>query len=141
MDGQGVRVRVAGKAIQKKLSNVKTDATIISCTTMLLRFTLSTIIPQSGYKTKLPLNKYEAEVLASDSVSPNRRSKIFLTTDGFRAINHASGDWYARGKVDERVPYRATQNVQCNIPVRGGHHFLSTVKAEFARTPKRHLQA
>jgi hypothetical protein len=142
MAGQGVRVREAGKAIQKKQSNVKTDATIISRTTMLLCFTLSTIIPQSGYKTKLPLSKYEAEVLASNSVSPNRRSKIFLATEGFRTINRLSGDSYARGKVNERVPYRTTQNVQCNIPVRGGHHFLRfDCEAELARTPKRHLQA
>lgn len=54
---------------------------------MLPRFTLSTIIPQIGYKNMLPLSKYAAEVLASNSVSPNRRSKIFLSMYNFSPMN------------------------------------------------------
>jgi hypothetical protein len=63
------------------------DATVMSCSTMLLRFTLSTIIPQMGYKKIGPLSIYEAAVLASNSVSPNRRSKIFLKHDNFSPMN------------------------------------------------------
>ena len=55
---------------------------------MLPRFTLSTITPQMGYKNTLPLSKYAAEVLASNSVSPNRRSKIFLSMHSFSPMNH-----------------------------------------------------
>ena len=51
------------------------------------RFTLSTIIPQIGYKNMLPLSKYAAEVLASNSVSPNRRSKIFLSMHSLSPMN------------------------------------------------------
>ena len=35
----------------------------------------------------LPLSKYAAEVLASDSVSPNRRSKIFLSMHNLSPMN------------------------------------------------------
>lgn len=88
MAGQGVRVCVGGKTIQKKQSSVKIDATVISCSTMLPRFTLSTMIPQMGYRSTLPLSKYAAEVLASNSASSNRRSKIFLSTRSLSPIEH-----------------------------------------------------
>lgn len=91
MAGQGVRVWVGGKVVQKKQSNVKTDAVVISCSTMLPRFTLSTIIPQTGYRIMLPLSKYEAAVLASNSLSPNRRSKIFLIMRSLSPINRGLG--------------------------------------------------
>lgn len=86
--GQGVWVWAGGKAIQKKQNNVKTDAIAISWSTMLLLFTLSTTIPQMGYNSMLPLSKYEAAVLASDSVSPNRPSKILLNMHGLSQINY-----------------------------------------------------
>ena len=54
---------------------------------MLLRLALSTIIPQMGYRNTLPLSKYEAAVLASNSVSPNRRSKIFLRMHNLSPMN------------------------------------------------------
>jgi len=54
---------------------------------MLPRFALSTITPQMGYKNTLPLSKYAAEVLASNSVSPNRRSKMFLSMHNFSPMN------------------------------------------------------
>jgi len=40
-----------------------------------------------GYKNTLPLSKYAAAVLASNSVSPNRRSKIFLNMRSLSAVN------------------------------------------------------
>lgn len=87
MAGQGVRVRVGGKVIQKKLSNVKMEAKVKRCTTMLPRFTLSTSVPQMGYKNTLPLSKYAAEVLASNSLSPNRRSRMFLNMENLSFVN------------------------------------------------------
>jgi len=91
MAGQGVRVSAGGKVVQKKQSNVKMDAMVISCCTMLPRFTLSTIIPQTGYRNMLPLSKYEAAALASNSLSPNRRSKIFLNIDSLSLMGRGSG--------------------------------------------------
>ena len=69
---------------------------------MFLCFTLSTTIPQIGYKNMLPLSKYEASVLASDSVSSNRRSKIFLTAHGLSPVNrrfksHTYGERWKKG--------------------------------------------
>ena len=86
--GQGVWVWVGDRVIQKKQNNVKTDAAAISCSTTLPRFTLSTIIPQMGYRSTLPLSKYAAEVLASNSVSPNRRSNIFLSRYSISPMEH-----------------------------------------------------
>jgi hypothetical protein len=87
MAGQGVKVKVGGKVIQKKQSNVKIEAKPKRCTTMLPRFTLSTSAPQTGYRNTLPLSKYAAEVLAFDSLSPNRRSKMFLSMKNFSLMN------------------------------------------------------
>lgn len=59
---------------------------------MFPRFALSTIIPQMGYSNILPLNRYAAEMLASNSVSPNRRSKIFLNGCSLSPTEHALND-------------------------------------------------
>ena len=69
---------------------------------MLPRLTLSTIIPQMGYRNTLPLSKYEAAVLASNSVSPNRRSKIFLSISSLSPMNrrletHTYGERWKKG--------------------------------------------
>ena len=90
---------------------------VISCTTMLPRFTLSTMVPHMGYRNTLPPNKYAAEVLASNSGRANRRSKIFLKHEP-KGLNYDEAQKVPclRGKMNERVPYHTTQDVQCNVP-------------------------
>lgn len=87
------------------------------------------MIPQMGYKNMLPLNKYAAEMLASDSVSPNRRSKIFLNRRSLSPEGTCTERRYLRGKVDEGVPERTAKNVQGNISVRDGRDFVSIIAA------------
>jgi hypothetical protein len=70
--------------------------------------------PTMGYRMTLPARRYEAWLLASSSDNPYRCSITFLLQwfSGIYVSNRTSD---LRGKMSERRPYRAAENIKANV--------------------------